>query len=134
MRDSIREAASIYRSDLENGSFDWRHMLRALRWRNFRLYFVGQAFPLTGTWMQRAALVPETVRGRVMSLYCISFLGMMPFGSLIMVSLAEHLGTPRTVMVGGLLSAAASLIFAARIDSIRCCASRLKGEEASADD
>ncbi len=79
-------------------------------------------------------LVPERARGRVMSLYYISFLGMMPFGSLIMGSLAEHFGTPQTVMVGGLLSAVASLLFAAQIDSIRCCASRLKGEEASADD
>ena len=30
---------------------------RALRYRNFRLFFVGQGISLIGTWMQRTALV-----------------------------------------------------------------------------
>ena len=67
-------------------------------------------------------------RGRVMSLYYLSFLGVMPIGSLVMGALAEHFGTSSTVMVGGLLSTVASLLFAAQIGSIRCCGSGLYGE------
>ncbi len=34
----------------------WRHTFRALRHRNYRLYFAGQVVSLSGTWMQNTAL------------------------------------------------------------------------------
>lgn len=34
----------------------WRRMARALRYRNYRLYFGGQGISLIGTWMQRIAM------------------------------------------------------------------------------
>ncbi len=34
----------------------WRRMLRALQYRNYRLYFGGQGISLIGTWMQRIAM------------------------------------------------------------------------------
>ena len=33
-----------------------KNTLRALRYKNYRLYFVGQAISLTGTWMQQVAM------------------------------------------------------------------------------
>lgn len=32
------------------------HLLRALRHRNFRLYFIGHAISTLGTWIQQVAL------------------------------------------------------------------------------
>jgi len=40
------------------------------------------------------SLVPDHLRGRVMSLYTLFFLGMAPIGSLMAGALAAHLGTP----------------------------------------
>jgi MFS family permease len=41
---------------LNNDSFDIKHILRALRNRNYRLFFIGQIISLTGTWMQYLAM------------------------------------------------------------------------------
>src|SRR5205814_4352983 len=38
------------------GSVAWRHTFRALRHRNYRLFFWGQLVSLIGTWMQRTAM------------------------------------------------------------------------------
>lgn len=38
------------------GSITWRHTFRALRHRNYRLFFWGQLVSLTGTWMQQTAM------------------------------------------------------------------------------
>ncbi len=34
----------------------FRHIFRALRYRNFRLFFIGQSISLVGTWMQQVAM------------------------------------------------------------------------------
>ena len=47
------------------------------------------------------AMVPDSLRGRVMSVYSMMFMGMAPFGALFAGNLAEHIGAPRTVAVGG---------------------------------
>jgi MFS family permease len=39
-----------------NNSVDIKHILRALRYRNYRLFFFGQAISLIGTWMQYLAM------------------------------------------------------------------------------
>ncbi len=44
--------------------------------------------------------VPNEIRGRIMSLYVLMFLGMMPFGSLIFGSLAEALTSPLSITIG----------------------------------
>ena len=46
-------------------------------------------------------LVPEEMRGRVMSYYTAAFVGMLPFGSLLAGGLAHWIGAPRTVMFTG---------------------------------
>jgi MFS family permease len=38
------------------GKISWRHTFRALRHRNYRLFFIGQLVSLIGTWMQTTAL------------------------------------------------------------------------------
>ena len=39
-----------------HGSVSWRHTFRALRHRNYRLFFWGQLVSLVGTWMQQTAM------------------------------------------------------------------------------
>lgn len=51
-------------------------------------------------------LVPGHLRGRVMALYTMSFIGMLPIGSLVYGSLAHHIGSVKPVFViAGVLSA-----------------------------
>src|SRR5213083_691010 len=38
------------------GEVTWRHTFRALRHRNYRLFFWGQLVSLIGTWMQQTAM------------------------------------------------------------------------------
>jgi len=38
------------------GGITWRHTFRALRYRNYRLFFWGQLVSLSGTWMQQTAM------------------------------------------------------------------------------
>src|SRR5207253_5506322 len=46
-------------------------------------------------------LVPDHLRGRVMSLYSMMFMGMAPFGAFIGGALANRIGAPITVATGG---------------------------------
>jgi len=57
-------------------------------------------------------VAPEELRGRVVSLYTLMFLGMAPFGSLLSGSLAKLWGTPAAVGIGGTVCLAAALVFA----------------------
>ena len=45
------------------------------------------------------SLVPEHLRGRVMALYTMSFIGMLPVGSLLYGSIAHHMGSVKPVFV-----------------------------------
>jgi len=47
-------------------------------------------------------LIEDAMRGRVMSLYAVCFVGMMPFGSLLGGALAHHFGVHATVALCGL--------------------------------
>jgi MFS family permease len=57
------------------------------------------ALAATNTVVQ--TVVPETLRGRVMSLYTVAFLGMAPIGSLMGGLAAERIGAQATIAVGG---------------------------------
>jgi len=46
-------------------------------------------------------LADDQLRGRVMGIYSLTFFGLMPLGSLAMGTLAEHIGEPWTVGLGG---------------------------------
>ncbi|HEX6941081.1 MAG TPA: MFS transporter [Longimicrobiales bacterium] len=64
-------------------------------------------------------VVDEDKRGRVMSLYSMAFMGMAPFGGLLAGSLANRIGAPNTVLLGGLAVIAASLWFRHRLPALR---------------
>lgn len=64
-------------------------------------------------------LVPDALRGRVMSLYSMMFMGMAPLGALLAGSLAELIGAPATVGGGGVLCMLAAAWFRRRLPDIR---------------
>jgi MFS family permease len=74
-------------------------------------------FTATNTLIQ--AMVPDQLRGRVMSLYSMMFLGMTPIGSLLDGYVANYVGAPITVAIGGLASCLGGLAFARKWPSMR---------------
>ena len=64
-------------------------------------------------------MVPDELRGRVMALYSMMLMGMAPFGSLLAGAMANHLGAPHTVALGGLTCVAGSLVFGSKWPSLR---------------
>src|SRR5207253_3638997 len=53
----------------------------------------------TNTLLQ--VMVPDRLRGRVMSLYSMMFIGMGPIGALLGGAVAARIGAPWTVAIGG---------------------------------
>ncbi len=64
-------------------------------------------------------IVDDDKRGRVMSLFAMSFMGMVPFGSLIAGVLASRFGAPNTLIIGGLTCMIGALLFARQLNSIK---------------
>lgn len=60
-------------------------------------------------------IVDDEKRGRVMSFYTMAFMGMAPIGSLLAGSLAHIIGTPETVLVGGISCIIGSVVFAGKL-------------------
>ena len=56
-------------------------------------------------------LVPESRRGRVMGYYTVAFVGMLPFGSLLVGWLAHSIGAPDALLLTGAALLVAALIF-----------------------
>lgn len=59
-------------------------------------------------------IVEEDKRGRVMSFYTMSFMGMVPFGSLLAGSVAGAFGAPNTLLLGGVICILGAMVFALR--------------------
>ncbi len=64
-------------------------------------------------------MVDDDKRGRVMSLYVMAFMGMAPLGSLAGGSLADLIGAPYTLAIGGASCLLGSFIFAKKLPMIR---------------
>ena len=64
-------------------------------------------------------VVDDDKRGRVMSLFTMSFMGMAPFGSLLAGALAGRIGVTATMVLGGSLCCAGALVFARNLRSLR---------------
>jgi MFS family permease len=64
-------------------------------------------------------IVDEDKRGRVMSFYTMAFMGMAPFGSLLSGSLAQRIGAPYTLCLGGICCILGALIFMRRLPALR---------------
>lgn len=70
-------------------------------------------------------MVPDALRGRVMSLYSMMFMGMAPLGALLAGGLADVVGAPATVAAGGMLCMVAAVWFGRRLPRIRGEVARL---------
>jgi len=71
------------------------------------------------------AMVPDELRGRVMALYSMMFMGMAPFGALLGGAIADRLGAPVTVAVGAVASLGGAVWFGMQLPKVRVEAHRL---------
>jgi MFS family permease len=63
--------------------------------------------------------VPDALRGRVMGVYMMVFVGFAPIGALIAGTVAEHFGIPSGAAVGGIVALAYGLYLLWRVPEIR---------------
>src|SRR5947207_1450334 len=112
----IVQATSIFSGALIAFSFS-----RSLWLSLFLMVFVG-----LGMMVQMASsntviqtIVDDEMRGRVMSFYTMCFLGTAPFGSLMAGALSARIGAPHTVLLSGILCAAAAVWFSWELPAIR---------------
>lgn len=65
------------------------------------------------------AMSPDRLRGRVMAAYSMMFMGMAPLGALLAGALADRIGSPWTVAIGGMVCLAGAGVFARRLPILR---------------
>jgi len=65
------------------------------------------------------AMVPDRLRGRTMAVYSMMFMGMAPLGSLLSGALADRIGAPWTVAIGGLGAIIGAIIFWRSLPKLR---------------
>lgn len=70
-------------------------------------------------------MVPDQLRGRVMALYSMMFMGMAPFGALLGGALAHRVGAPITIAVGGVACVVGAIWFWRALPDMRVEARRL---------
>src|SRR4029079_1243988 len=79
-------------------------------------FAIGSCVAVVNTLLQK--LVTDEMRGRVMSMFILSFIGTMPIGNFIAGSASHRFGAPRTLAVGGIvisLFATAMIFFNRRL-------------------
>jgi len=84
------------------------------------LYFVGLGLMLTAASSNTVlqSIVPDELRGRVASLYVMSFIGMTPVGALATGWVAERIGPPHTLLFCGLAGVAAAAFYRTQLPAI----------------
>jgi MFS family permease len=65
------------------------------------------------------SMVPDRLRGRTMAVHSMMFIGMAPIGALFAGALANRIGAPLTVAIGGLGAMIGSAVFARNLPKIR---------------
>ncbi len=65
------------------------------------------------------SMVPDHLRGRVMAVYSMMFMGMAPLGALLAGMLAERIGAPLTVRIGGAFCVIGAACFALALPKLR---------------
>ncbi len=85
------------------------------------LPFVGAGFmvQMTATNTVLQTIVEEEFRGRVMAYYTMAFFGASPIGSLVAGVVADHLGVPATIAIGGIACGGAALWFWLQLPKLR---------------
>lgn len=85
------------------------------------MFFLGMGLMLqrtsSNTLLQ--TIVEEDKRGRVMSLFLMAFTGMATCGNLLAGGLAQQIGAPHTLFIGGVLSVIGSLLFIRQFPTFR---------------
>jgi len=71
------------------------------------------------------SMVPDRLRGRMMALYSIMFMGMAPLGALFGGAVADWLSAPWAVAIGGIACVGAAGIFYLRLPAVRIEAEQL---------
>ncbi len=64
-------------------------------------------------------IVPDAMRGRVMSVYTLIAGGLMPLGSMLLGSLGEAIGVPLAVGLGGVVTIAVAIVFVRGLEDVR---------------
>ena len=70
-------------------------------------------------------MVPDRLRGRVMAVYSMMFMGMAPFGALLGGALAHRVGAPATIAIGGVACIIGAIWFGRQLPELRIEARRL---------
>jgi MFS family permease len=71
------------------------------------------------------AMVPDELRGRVMSVYSMMFMGMAPLGAFFAGAIAERIGAPTTIVIGAVACMIGAVVFLLRLPALRPEAHRL---------
>ncbi len=70
-------------------------------------------------------MIPDELRGRVMSVYSMMFMGLSPIGALLAGSVAGVIGVPETVAIGGAVCILGAIFFGYRLYGSRWQARRM---------
>ena len=94
--------------------------------KTFSLSLLLMLFIGMGMMLQTAAsntvlqtITDDDKRGRVMSFYTMAVMGTAPFGSLMAGFLAKTIGTPKTLLAGGVITIAGAIIFLKRLPELK---------------
>ncbi|MBK9389700.1 MAG: MFS transporter [Bacteroidetes bacterium] len=94
--------------------------------RIFSLSFLVMIFVGMGLMLQAASsntilqtITDDDKRGRVMSFYTMAVMGTAPFGSLLAGWLAKTIGTPLTILTGGIVSLAGAILFLRKLPELK---------------
>ncbi len=104
--------------------FSWSHRL----WLSMAFLIpagFGMMLQMGSTNTLLQVMVPDRLRGRVMSLYSMMFIGMGPIGALVAGAMAARIGAPWTVCIGGLICLTGGLVFARQLPAMRPVARQL---------
>ena len=75
------------------------------------------------------SMVPDQLRGRVMGVYSMVIMGMAPIGGLLAGLVADRLGAPVTVAIGGVICLISAAIFWTQLAEIRVHMRRMIAEQ-----
>ena len=65
------------------------------------------------------SMCPDQLRGRVIAVYSMMFMGMAPFGAFFAGAVAHHIGAPWTVALGGVACIAGAIVFGMNLPNVR---------------